>query len=403
MTDTSTASSTTSARTELLERASKIAPLLRDNAAEAERSRRLPDANVEAMSAEGFFSLRTPARFGGLETDLRTYTDVVARIAGACGSSGWIAFISNATAWVVSSAFGEQALREVFGGNPSTRFIGLLAPTATSRRVEGGHAVTGRWGFASNSSHADWAMLTAPLEDEDGDVSPHLILAPMTELTVVDTWFVAGMAGTGSNTVETGGEVFVPTHRTVPFGRVLSGRTQSESSHQSVPQRENFVISAVHMVGAPVIGMARAALDVTLERLRTPKPISYTFYTDTRDAPSTQLNIAKAATLIDTAEMLLQWWADETVGAASEGREFDALARARFRANFGYAMECCRDATKLLLNVQGASAFATTNPVQRIWRDLETASRHGLLNYEFGQEVYSRSLLGIEEPIGVLV
>ncbi|MDX3641556.1 hypothetical protein [Streptomyces sp. MB09-02B] len=225
----------------------------------------------------------------------------------------------------------------------------------------------------------------------------------MTELTVVDTWFVAGMAGTGSNTVETGGEIFVPAHRTVPFGGVLSGRTQSESSRQSVPQRENFVVSAVHMVGAPVIGMARAALDVTLERPSTPKPVAYTFYADTRDAPSTQLNIAKAATLIDTAEMLLQWWADETVGAASEGRELDALARTRFRANFGYAMECCRDATKLLLNVQGASAFATTNPVQRIWRDLETASRHGLLNYEFGQELYSHSLLGIEEPIGVLV
>jgi 3-hydroxy-9,10-secoandrosta-1,3,5(10)-triene-9,17-dione monooxygenase len=390
------------ARAQLLERAAEIAPLLRANAAEAEQARRLPDANVDAMDAAGFFSLRSPARFGGLETDLRVYNDVVAEVASACGSSGWILFISNASAWVTSAVFGEEALEEVFGDRPSARFIGLLAPTATARRVDGGHAVTGRWGFASNSAHAEWAMLAAPLQHASGDVEPHLILVPMSELAVEDTWFVAGMAGTGSNTVSAD-EVFVPAHRAVSFSRAISGQAQRESPHPTVPLMENFVMSAIHMVGAPVIGMARAALALTLERLQTPKPISYTFYADTRDAPSTQLNVARAATLIDAAAMQLEWWADETVDASREGREIELLARTRFRAGFGYAMECCRDAVKLLLNVQGASGFATANPIQRVWRDLETASRHGLLSYEVGLELYSRALLGIEEPIAPLV
>lgn len=390
-------------RAQLLGRAAELAPLLRGNAEEAERQRRLPDANVDAMAAAGLFALRAPARFGGRETDLRTYNDVVAEVASADGSSGWVLFISNASAWVTSAVFGEQALEEVFGDRPGARFIGLLAPTATARRVDGGHAVTGRWGFASNSAHAEWAMLAAPLEHPTGEVEPHLILVPMSELTVDDTWFVAGMAGTGSNTVATDGEVFVPDHRTCSFGRAISGQAQRESPHPTVPLMENFVISAIHMVGAPVIGMARAALALTLERLQKPKAISYTFYADTRDAPSTQMNIARAATLVDTAAMQLQWWADETVAAAREGREIELLARTRFRAGFGYAMECCRDAVKLLLNVQGASAFATANPVQRVWRDMETASRHGLLSYEVGLELYSRALLGIDEQIGGLV
>jgi hypothetical protein len=92
-----------------------------------------------------------------------------------------------------------------------------------------------------------------------------------------------------------------------------------------------------------------------------------------------------------------------TAAAARDGRELDLLERSRFRAQFGFAMESCRDAMKPLLNVQGASAFADSNPIQRAWRDLELASRHGLASYEVGQELYARPLLGITEPIAPLV
>jgi alkylation response protein AidB-like acyl-CoA dehydrogenase len=389
-------------REELVSRAAELGPRLSASSEQAERDRRLSDETVEAMDRAGLFSLRSPARFGGLETDLRTYNDVVVEISKGCGSAGWVAFISNAPAWVVSATFGEDALGEVFGDNPGARFIGLLAPTASSRRVDGGHVVSGRWGFASNSAHAQWAMLAAPLEHPNGEIEPHLILTPMSTLEVEDTWYVAGMSGTGSNHV-VAEKVFIPSHRSCGFGRAISGQAQRESPHQTVPLMENFVISAIHMVGAPVVGMAKAALELTLERLKTPKAVSYTFYEDTRAAPSTQLNIARAATLIDTAAMLLEWWADETVNASREHREIELLARTRFRAHFGYAIDLCRDALKLLLNVQGASAFANSNPLQRVWRDMETASRHGLLSYEMGQEMYSRALLEIDEQIAALI
>src|ERR1700683_3619623 len=62
--------------------------------------------------------------------------------------------------------------------------------------------------------------------------------------------------------------------------------------------------------------------------------------------------------------------------------------------DIGYAMKCCRDAVDLLLSVQGASAFAESNPIQRVWRDLEMASRHGLLSGEVPHEIYGRALVG---------
>src|SRR6476646_1550200 len=57
----------------------------------------------------------------------------------------------------------------------------------------------------------------------------------------------------------------------------------------------------------------------------------------------------------------------------------------------------------LLLNVQGASAFAESNPIQRVWRDLEMASRHGLLAGEVPLEIYGRALVGNFEPLSPMV
>jgi alkylation response protein AidB-like acyl-CoA dehydrogenase len=403
MTDASAQAAAAETRSELVAQAAALRPLLRASTEQAEQERRLADSTIAAMDEAGMFSLRTPARFGGLETDLRTYNDVVVELAIGCGSAGWIAFISNAAAWVTASAFGEQALEELFSDNPGTRFVGSFSPSGTGEAADGGFRVSGRWGFASNSAHAHWAMLTVPLPGGSGELEPHMVLVPMSELDVLDTWHVTGMRATGSNTV-VAEDVFVPGHRVVASRYVLSGQAQREREHPTPAQMENFAIAAVHMVGAPIIGIAKTALELTLERLaKSPKAISFTFYHDTRDAPSTQLNLARAATLIDTATLQLEWWADATAAAARGGRELDLLERSRFRAQFGFAMESCRDAMKLLLNVQGASAFADSNPIQRAWRDLEMASRHGLASYEVGQELYARALLGITEPIAPLV
>ena len=54
-------------------------------------------------------------------------------------------------------------------------------------------------------------------------------------------------------------------------------------------------------------------------------------------------------------------------------------------------------AMDLLLDVQGAGAFALANPMQRIWRDFSIASRHGLSVPGLKDEIYGRALLGAEE------
>ena len=79
---------------------------------------------------------------------------------------------------------------------------------------------SGAWAWASAWLHATWGLVGVLDKDAAGEVTEHqLALIPMSELAVEDTWFVAGMKGTGSNTL-VADEVFVPDHRllSVPKG-----------------------------------------------------------------------------------------------------------------------------------------------------------------------------------------
>jgi len=379
-------------RAELVARAASLVPLLRANAPKADEMRRLPDETIAAMEAAGLFRICTPKQFGGYESDVRTYTDVVAEIGRGCGSTAWIAFISNASVWIISY-YPEAVQREIFDANPDTRFMGVLAPTATANRADGGYVVNGKWAYASGCLHAHWALLTAPLTQEDGSKELGIVLVPMGELSIEDTWYSVGVRGSGSNTV-IAKDVFVPERRALPISALLAENALGDPK-KSVPFRQAFSAVAVIMVAAPVLGMAKAALEMTRERIGAGgKRIAYSTYQDVRQAPGMQLQLAEAASLIEVGNTIVKSWCDHIVEAATSLQEISFEDRARMRADLGLAMRHCRDGVDRLMSVQGASAFAESNPIQRVWRDIATASRHGLLTPEVPLEIYGRALVG---------
>ncbi|MFM0283811.1 acyl-CoA dehydrogenase family protein [Paraburkholderia sediminicola] len=382
----------TKLRAELVAKAASLVPLLRSNAPKTEEMRRLPDDSIAAMEAAGMFRICAPKKFGGYEGDVRTYTDVVAEVGRGCGSSAWIAFISNAAAWIACH-YPEDVQREIFEPNPDTRFIGVLAPTATASRVDGGYVINGKWGYASCSLHAHWALLTAQITQENGSKELGLVLMPMDKLSIEDTWYSVGVRGSGSNTV-TAEEVFVPERRILLLSSLMAKNALGDPE-RSVPFRQAFAPVAVIMTSAPVLGMAKAALEMTRERIGAGgKRIAYSTYTDARQAPGMLLQLAEAASLIEAANTIVKNWCDRIVSAAFSLHEMSFEDRARMRSDLGLAARHCRDGVERLMSVQGASAFAESNPIQRVWRDIATATRHGLISPEVPLEIYGRALVG---------
>ncbi|MFJ5775199.1 acyl-CoA dehydrogenase family protein [Streptomyces sp. NPDC093094] len=385
----------------LIARAAALVPLLRENAARTEQGRRVVEENIEALAEAGLFRLTVPRRLGGHETNLRTFLRVVSELARGCGSTAWVTTLINVSNWTVG-LLPEQAQKEVWGNGPDARTCGVLAPSATSRAVDGGQVVTGRWGFASGSLHSQWAALGFPIVDATGrQVDQGMALIPLSELTVEDTWFVAGMRGTGSNTL-VADEVFVPDHRIMSVTRAVQGVYRTEFKDEAL-YRSALVPMLALVLAGPQVGLAKAGLDVVSGSLAKGKGISYTFYEQAKDSPSTQIQLAEAAQLIDTAELHLLRAADSIDSWAAEGEQMPLLERARSRMDTGYVARRAREALDVLLSVQGAGSFAEGSPLQRIWRDQETGSRHAVINPAISTELYGRALLGIEEQVTPLI
>jgi 3-hydroxy-9,10-secoandrosta-1,3,5(10)-triene-9,17-dione monooxygenase len=196
---------------ELIRRATELQPLLARNAAQAETDRRIPEENIEALREAGLFKLMIPKRLGGYETTIKTQLEVTAALGEACGSTAWVAALTNVCAWF-TGLFCDQAQQDVFGADPDARVAGVFAPSTGVEKVDGGYRVTGRWAWSSGSLHASWAYVGVLQLGPEGPIDMGVVLMPMSELSIEDTWFVAGMKGTGSNTV-VAEDVFVPEHR----------------------------------------------------------------------------------------------------------------------------------------------------------------------------------------------
>jgi 3-hydroxy-9,10-secoandrosta-1,3,5(10)-triene-9,17-dione monooxygenase len=162
---------------------------------------------AKALEASNLFNVMRPKRWGGYGVPLTTSIKTLAELAKGCGSTGWVAMIVNGINWW-ASRLPDAGQEEIFA-KPGTRLCAAGGPTSKGRRVEGGVRISGRFPFASRCWHASWGGLSAELEDDSHNIEVVTAFAPMTELEIEDTWHVAGMCGTGSNTL-VADDVFVP-------------------------------------------------------------------------------------------------------------------------------------------------------------------------------------------------
>jgi len=387
-------------RDQLIARAREVRPVLQKNAAETDSLRRLPEEVVRAIRDSGLCRLMVPKRFGGYQTSVRTYIEVMVELGQGCGSTAWVASLINVCAWL-AALFPERAQKDVWGPNPDAWIAGSLAPNGIALPVEGGWRVSGRWPWASGSMHAQWVACGIHMENEKGEMTNlGLSLIPIDEVTVEDTWFMVGMKGTGSNTI-VAKDVFVPEHRFLPYPQAFAGTYRTEFKDEVI-YRVDLVPVTVLILAGSQIGVARAALEHTIAKSRS-RGITHTNFPLQAESSGFQMQVAEAAMKIDTATLHAQRAADDLDRAAEERRHMDLTERARVRIDTALVAKYCREAVEVLVAAHGTSSLADSNRLQRLWRDVHTASHHAITEWQVNLEVYGKALLGVEPNITHLI
>jgi len=385
---------------ELLARAASIRPLLEQNADETDRLRHLPAANVEVLIETGLCRLMMPRRLGGYESGIRTYIEVIAEIGRGCGSTAWTASLLNVCAWL-ASLFPERAQREVWGSTPDAWVAGSLAPKGEARSTDGGWIVSGRWPWASGCLHAQWAACGILMKNEKGEVANlGLSLKPIADLEIEDTWHMAGMKGTGSNTI-VAKDVFVPEHRFLPYPAAFQGTYRTEYTDEALYRAAFVPLTILILIGSQ-LGVAKAALEFVIAN-SAKRGVTHTIFGKQTESTGFQIQVAEAAMKIESAYLHALRAADDLDRDARANMHPDLISRARIRTDSALVAKNCREAVDLLVSAHGTSSLADSNRLQRLWRDIHVASHHAITEWQVNLEIYGKALLGVEPNITPLI
>jgi alkylation response protein AidB-like acyl-CoA dehydrogenase len=383
---------------ELVDRARELQPLLARNAAACEQERRIVDENLAALEAADLFTVLTPKRCGGRGATLATQLAIAAELGRGCGSTAWVQTLLNVTTWT-ASLLCVEAQDEIFAGGVP-RVCGILTPSGTATPVDGGFLVSGRWGFASGCLHADWATVGVHVLDAAGVRGAHDgAYLPLGELGIEDTWHVAGMRGTGSNTL-VADEVFVPTHRFALSGYGGGGTVTPPAEAAASDTWPLGGTLALVLLG-PTLGIAEGALATVLAKADK-RPITYTSHERQIDSPVVLADLARAGLDVDTARLQVLRAAADIDGPAAAGGAPDGVTSGRIRGACGYAAEALRRAVDSLVSIGGASSFAEASSLQRSWRDLNVGTRHAFVATAPVLEVYGRALFGLDQVMDLV-
>ncbi len=383
--------------TTFAEKARKLIPKLRERAAETENIRRIPEETMNELKESGLMTMLRPKRYGGHETNMRTYSDAIVEISKGCASTGWILALCSIRELMVAESFSEKTHEEIFGKNEDVVFAGVYEPRkCIARKVDGGYLIEeGFWGFCSGSLHANWGYFGMAIVDEDGNlVDQALMTLPFHEVEIMDDWNTLGLRGTGSNSIKMH-NVFVPDHRVVSFDEALNGNFQSKHLRDIPLYNTALFPGLILSLGLPGLGLVKAALEFFQEFLPN-KKAAHIGVEYLKDSPSLHVLVADAALKIDTAEMHYYRVADEMDAWAASGNYMDRPARVKVLADIGYANQMCKEALDILMLASGSGFVYDGHPLQRIFRDFWTLYSHRSLSPTITKENYGRILSGLE-------
>jgi len=378
---------------ELLQRAEALVPVLRERAGKAEELRRLPDETIEDLHRSGLFRILQPRRVGGSELPFRSIVELVSVISRGDGSTGWVLANLAAHHWLLGM-WPKQAQDEIWGESPDN-LIGsaLIFPRGRASRVPGGYRLSGRWPFSSGVDAATWSLIGAIMHDEEaGTNEPRIFVLPASDFTIIDTWHVIGLAGTGSKDVAVE-DVFVPEYRTVAVKDITGGPTPGSAVNRSVLYQLPAVSLFPFCIGGVSLGIAQGAIEYFTQTTKT--RTSYYTGRNLADFVTLQIHLGEAGAVVDAARAVMLGDCDEATRIVEDGKVPSLEQRARYRRDGAYAATLCTKAVDVLFQATGGGAIYARNPLQRAFRDVHAANAHYVLNWDINGAMYGRVALGL--------
>lgn len=365
----------------LLARVDGLADVIASHVSEMEQERRIADEVVAGIRATGLNRSLVPDVLGGSDANLLEVIEAVERLAAIDGSTGWCAAVGCG-----SNVFAGYLDRDVAAkvwGDPDQANGGIFQPSGEVRPSGDGHAISGRWPFASNSLHSKW-LVAGAFWFADGDAPemiPRLVFVPVEDFEVEMTWDAPGLCGTGSHHVSAK-DVGVTRDHSLSFLDLA----WAEGPLWRMPL---FGILGP-VLGCTPLGMARGALDEVTRIIS--EQVSAT-RGSLADDPVGLADFARADAALRAARAGLFDACGRAWDHAERGEKVPKVVQAQVLMALNYGCEVAVEVTSTAHRLGGGAASYAGSSLGRRLRDVQTARQH--IMFGFGHRpIFAKTLAG---------
>jgi len=373
----------------------ELTPLIRAHADETERDRRLAAPVVNALRSARLFAMGLPASLGGSETPIAAVLHTIEQIAYADGATGWNVMIAFDTGFMTGFLHEPQA-RALIASIRLPIVAGSISPPGRLVRTAGGYRLSGRWRFGSGCQQADLFVLGAMPDGEGIQVGTNLmhdmlwVTVPAAQVTILDTWRVAGLRGTGSHD-------FIVENLFVAEG--FAEPVHVNAAAEPGPLYALGVFPAFGIVKAAVaLGIARHAIEALKELALAKTPTGQTSLL--RERPAVQADLARAEASVRSARALMNEVVADVWGTVVNRGRPNVEQQAWLRLAGADGVQRAIEAVDLMYNAAGATAIHESSPLERCFRDVHVVPAH-IVVQPYVYEVAGRVFLNL--PPGTML
>jgi 3-hydroxy-9,10-secoandrosta-1,3,5(10)-triene-9,17-dione monooxygenase len=380
-------------------RARKLVPVLAGRAIRTEQARRIPDETFADLHETGLLRILQPRGVGGAELPYESLVHVTATLARGCGSTAWV-YANLANHHFMLALWAAQTQQEIWGTNPDA-LIGsaLMFPPGRATVVEGGYRLSGRWKFSSGIDACTWTMVGG-IASADGELPDYRVfILPAGDYRVIDTWYAAGLRGTGSNDIEIS-DAFVPEHHTLRVDLMKGCAAPGSAINRAPLYRLPVFDMFPYVVASVALGIAQGAVESFAEETRH----RVTSYATSllADHATTQARLGEAAAAVDAAERVMIGNCRHVMALAEKAEVPSVAEKIKLRRDGAYAARLCVRAVDILFEAGGAEFLYDDKPIQRAFRDIHAAQSHYALAWDVAAASAGKFMLGIAPDLPTL-
>lgn len=363
---------------EALEIARNLADQFKAGAVQRDAERILPFEKIEAYSQSGLWAITVPKEYGGAEVSSYTVAQVIALMSGVDGSIGQIPqnhfygleiLRNNGTEQQKHTLYAEVLKGARFGNALAEFKTKTAAQRQTAiRKTEQGYVINGEKFYCTGSLFAH--RIPTLVVDENEQQFLAFVPRDSAGLMLIDDWSGFGQRTTGSGTVKFD-NVPVLEEDVVRFDTAYSRPTISgpfaQLLHASIET-----------------GIARAAFEETLNRVRQARPWIDSGVDQATDDPLTKFELGRVVADVRASEVLLKQ-AARSVDAAKANPTETSIAKAsldvaKARA---HSTETALKASSKLIELAGSRGSQREDGLDRFWRNARVHTLHDASRWKY--------------------